>query len=87
MTDLKRTGTDTDRLIFLPIYYSIKVNPNKGDMMNPPEVKGIIVDEKLHMRVMKHCLELSTPERKMTARRFTEQALENELKRTGEKLG
>lgn len=55
--------------------------------MNPPEVKGIIVDEKLHMRVMKHCLELSTPERKMTARRFTEQALENELKRTGEKLG
>ena len=49
--------------------------------MNPPQVKTLIIDEKLHLRLMKHCMGKTTSDRKFTMREFTEGAINEQLKR------
>ena len=50
--------------------------------MNPPAVKTLIIDEELHMALMKHCMDLTTAERKVTMRDFVEDAIKEKIKRT-----
>ena len=49
--------------------------------MNPPQVKTLIIDEELHLRLMKHCIGKTTSERKFTMREFTEGAINEQLKK------